>query len=139
MTLISHALLEVLGPILHQGFIDGYSHFGPSEMDEEALDALALIRARARKRRSNRKWFGNPENYGGVEIDMSNDDDQRIVRHFGAWTTNAEIYSEERRPRKGGSVLCFDHSGESITAELTDQEAAKLVDLLPEGAELTKL
>ena len=70
---------------------------------------------------------------------MSIEDDRRIVRDFGPWTIHAEIYSKERRPRKGIAVLCFHDSGSSITAELTEQEAVRLADLLPEGVQVTEL
>jgi hypothetical protein len=134
-----HALLDLLGPILHDGVIDGYSDFGPSEMNQEALDALEFIKERAKQRRSNRKWFGNPENYAGVTLDMSNDEDRRIVRDFGSWTIHSEIYSNERYPSKGIDILSFHDSGSSITAELTAQEAARLAELLPEGTQINKL
>jgi hypothetical protein len=136
---VCHALLDLLGPILHDGIIDGYSDFGPSQMNQEALDALDLIRRRASQRRSNRKWFGNPENYAGVDLDMSNEEDRRIVRDFGPWTIHTEIYSKVRRPSKGIDVLCFHDSGASITGELTEQEASRLADLLPEGTQINRL
>jgi hypothetical protein len=136
---VCHTLIDVLGPILQDGFIDGYSDFGPSEMDDDALDALELIRERAKQRSANKKWFGNPENLMGIDLDVSHENDRRILRDFGPWTIHTEIYSRERTPTKGINVLCFDDSGSSITAELTKPEATKLVDLIPPGTKLVRL
>lgn len=136
---VCHELIDLLSPILHDGFIDGYSDFGSSDMDDEALNAFELIRERAQQRAANKKWFGNPENLAGIDLDLSHETDRRILRDFGPWTVHAEIYSKERRPKKGIAVLCFHDSGLSITAELAEQEAAGLADLLPAGTKLTRL
>ncbi len=108
-------------------------------MDDNAVDAMELIRERANHRRANKKWFGNPENLAGIDLDLSHETDRRILRDFGPWTIHTEIYSKERTPRKGIDVLCFHDSGSSITAELTEPEVNKLADLLPPGTKLVRL
>jgi hypothetical protein len=133
------ALIDTLSPILHDGFIDGYSDFPASAMNQAALDALALIQQRATERASRKRWFGNPTNLMGIDLKMSRAEDRQILRDFGPWSIHAEVYSGSRKPSDGNSVMCFHDSGLSITAELTEEEATRISEQLPDGASLRRL
>jgi hypothetical protein len=133
------ALVDVMGPVLHNGRIDGISDFPAQDLDPAALSALDQIRERAKTRALGRKRE-SPENLMGIELDLTKDEDLQILRAFGPWSINAEVYSTQRGSRfSSQDVLCFHDSGWDITAELTDDEAASLSSLLPSSAKLKRL
>lgn len=107
-----HAVLDVLSPVVARAVIDAYSDYR-AEMPPD----VAAVEARLRDMGSHP---GHRDPGMGVEVALD-EDGWQLVRTYASWSINVELCDDT-----GGELGTFHDCGHSITAELTDDEAAAL-------------
>jgi hypothetical protein len=112
---VCDAVLDVLGTRIMLAVVDAYSdHQG--DLTEAALAAQDELRALVteRPRRGLERM--------GIELDLTDARQQTLLRTYGPWSINAELWGG----RYVGDYGCFHDSSQSIVAALTAAEAEAL-------------
>ncbi len=120
-----HAVLDVLSPVVARAVIDAYSDYR-AEMPPDVASVEARLRDMGRQ-----PGHGDP----GMGVEVALDEDGwQLVRTYASWSIHVEL-----RDDIGGDLGTFHDCGYSVTAELTDDEAAALRRRLAGIAPLTPL
>jgi len=117
------AVLDLLRPVLASVDVDAYSDFRDS-LPAEVEAAQGLLRGRA-KPRSRWGWWGE-DSWMALPVDPQDEEQWGALRTYAAWSIHVALYGTN----SGEDLGCLHDCGSSISAALTDQEAADLAAAL---------
>ncbi|WP_156254056.1 hypothetical protein [Pseudactinotalea terrae] len=121
------ALIDVVEAAVKVAWVDAYSDYRRS-LPQQVAGAEELLRTRGAMRRRSDPGMA-------IEIKPGDGEGWHLLRTYGAWSIHMEL--ELNGPGRP-TATCHD-CGLSITADLTEAEAACLAAKLPAGATLHRL
>jgi len=115
-TVVCSAVLDLLQPRLDRVVVDAYSDFSDAQPDDVAEAERWLLARGALRRPGDPGW--------AIELDPADAEHWAKLRLYAPWSINVDLHAEsDPRP-----IATLHDCGYSVTAYLTQNEAAKLAE-----------